>query len=98
MAREADHLVQAVMQRAEAVAAELPRLYAALSAVNLATGAGAFELHRLSVAVEGIVGNGKLLAGQKSVPVPDEVSETIRALDGKGAAFLARCAVNVAMP
>lgn len=80
-------LADALFDRAREAAQIIVECYAALAAVESATRYGAGEVERMGRIAGIILSHDGLLESVRSIPVPDAISEVLRALQGKGTAL-----------
>ena len=97
-AKVAGPLVDSLMDQARQAVAVLPTLYAALYAVQNATGAGTADLNRLRSALRDLQGGDGLLPYLRSQSAPSDVLGALQRLVGKGAALQPRIVQTVPMP
>lgn len=72
--------------------------FAALRAIQTATGFGRAEADAAEFAVAGLFGQGRAVSWRKSVAVPAEVQNLLAALEGNGTAYPARVISAVPIP
>ncbi len=90
-------IVDSLMEDARQAAEELLCVHAALNAVHVATRCGANELSATSTAIGELVGSNRLLTGRRHIPVPEEITDMLQGLSGKGAALPAGMLTSCAL-
>jgi len=79
-----DPLVEELEKRQKAAANEIADIHAGISAISLCSNGHISARHRGQLSLEGLMGQLKLLPGERYINIPDEIAKALDVLKNKG--------------